>query len=526
MHARDARLLARLSRSPREIVFLNDDHLRVLSEAGEPPREALRVAALDGDAEDRIPAVVALARMGDERAREALAGLLAEAALAGRVAAELESLGHAYGGLADLAEPWLIGALASDDERTRRSAAQTCGRLRVAGAGPALVALAGSEPSDRFAARCALAAARASPRREVLVEVDRQWKSGRERGSLSLALVELAARGPAGVYEQSLRRCADLLAERSHDGSLPRALVGVLTARGAESQPLLDKVVRRSRHSEAVALALEALVAIDPELAERRARKVWRKSPHGAIAVWAKRYAGTGDAGAIDWVRRAGDHRSGSVRRDAVVALVGIGGQAAAEAAAELAAGTGDADLARLAREAVRPDLPRDVTAAMVRLGLADRDAAAAAIAALDHPATASQVVTRVFEHAGRLLWFDTEGGQVPPPYDRLITELTEISGAPVADVRQVATPEGATVSCTVDGSRYEWTPQDQGDWYDMDVVCDIADTLSPASPDPCSFIVLGDDGGQAVALVLADPDALERLAEETGTRLGGRLGA
>jgi HEAT repeat protein len=303
--------------------------------------------------------VIALARIGDARAGEALGGLLDEDDFAPQVAAELVHLEDSYRVHADVLGPWLVGALSSTDEQLRRNAAGTCGRLRVAGSGQALLALARTESWDRFATRHVLAAARAWPSREVFVEVERQWEAGHERDHLMEAFAELAAHAPAGVYEGPLRRCADLLAEQSHDGSLSRQLAGALQMRGMASRPLLERIIRKSRHSQAQARALEALYEVDPLLAERHARKVWKKCPSGAVTVWGKRYAGSADTEAVDLVRRAGEHSSAFVRLDAVKALTNIGGPAAAAAAGELASGTDDPEVARLARVVGRPDLLR-----------------------------------------------------------------------------------------------------------------------------------------------------------------------
>ena len=94
MCRRDVSLVAKLTRSPRKTCFFADDHLRLLSGADESVREALRTASFRGPAEDRIPAVIALARIGDARADEALGGLLDEDDFAPQVAAELVHLEH------------------------------------------------------------------------------------------------------------------------------------------------------------------------------------------------------------------------------------------------------------------------------------------------------------------------------------------------------------------------------------------------------------------------------------------------
>jgi hypothetical protein len=97
--------------------------------------------------------VIALARIGDARADEALGGLLDEDDFARQVAAELVHLEDGYRVHADVVGPWLVRALSSTDEQLRRNAAGTCGRLRVAGSGRALLALARTESWDRFATR-------------------------------------------------------------------------------------------------------------------------------------------------------------------------------------------------------------------------------------------------------------------------------------------------------------------------------------------------------------------------------------
>jgi hypothetical protein len=108
-------------RSPREIRFYEKEDLRLLGALSEPDRASLRAVAHAGAIEDRPNATVALVRLRDEAARDALAALLASPARADALI-PMRFVGDAADGHRDLVTPWLLELLDSADPALRHEA--------------------------------------------------------------------------------------------------------------------------------------------------------------------------------------------------------------------------------------------------------------------------------------------------------------------------------------------------------------------------------------------------------------------
>jgi hypothetical protein len=319
-------------RSPREIRFYEKEDLRLLGALSEPDRASLRAVAHAGAIEDRPNATVALVRLRDEAARDALAALLASPARADALI-PMRFVGDAADGHRDLVTPWLLELLDSADPALRHEAGLTCGTLRVADAGPRLVKLvraateaaAGGEQSQQLN-DLFYAAARAWPSREVADELRRWLALYPDPGDLIgfdarpvSAVVEIVRRGEPSARDWALRWCVEWLGARKYEGSDTADMVNVLVAGGTASVPLLEDVVQHSPYSAGAGCALKALAALDPVRAEHHARHHWAvslgRSRGTRRAVPGSRGAGRGRVGGPD---RQPDARSGRHLRHGV----------------------------------------------------------------------------------------------------------------------------------------------------------------------------------------------------------------
>jgi hypothetical protein len=319
----------------------------VLAAGGGPVEYALALA-------DRVSAVLALVWLGDPAAGEALAAVLDAPECADRFVSKLTDLGRVAGvfdGHRALLEPWLVARLGSPEQPATRAAGWACGRLRVAPAGPRLLALARETfrpahladwpwDSGRYLAQ----AARCWPSQEVLDEIRGRAEVLTE-GTLPIpslvsgpadpgeAVAEMAASAPVGRYEWALEYSAAML----RTGAQQYSMLGALEARAPGSIPLIDEIVCTAPGYEGPGSALGTLATVAPELADRRAREHWRRFPSSALEVFGRVYRGTGDPGVIALVSVIAAERP-LEGVDCVDALLWIGGDEALRAATGLMA--------------------------------------------------------------------------------------------------------------------------------------------------------------------------------------------
>ncbi|MFD4193967.1 hypothetical protein [Amycolatopsis thermoflava] len=208
--------LRRILADPAEIELrYSGDDLRLLRRASESERDRLREVARDGAPESRVPATLALARLGG--AREALAATLADDACTGLLADGIGALGENYPEYADLVAPWaarVLGAigfpLRDSVSPELRGLASACGELRIAEAGPVLLRIsrAADEPSYREkwpldSVLFLAAAAKVWPVAEVSEEITDRFGPNPDDSDSHVveAIGALAARGEPEVAE-------------------------------------------------------------------------------------------------------------------------------------------------------------------------------------------------------------------------------------------------------------------------------------------------------------------------------------
>ncbi|RZS37677.1 hypothetical protein EV193_105235 [Herbihabitans rhizosphaerae] len=492
--------LAALVACPSE-VYLLDEPDKTLAKMTDADRATLRATAAGGPEVERVAAAIVLARAGDEHAAAALAEVITDPVCRREAHLHLNHLGRiAFAAHADLLTPWLLDLLDNGDEVDRRSAAGSCGYLRVSAAGPRMLRLAregiaairaGGEHSwdPQWFLHWA---AEAWPTREVSDEV-RAWMDRDDYRPVE-AIPPLAARG----FEWALRWCAENVGAHGISSA-----ADALVERGADSVPLLEEALRVPRPAGG---ALVTLARIDLAKAGAHARADWPLFPEQAAEVLGEAHAGTADDGVVDLVLTILD-RERYVEETCAQALVRIGGPralAGAVRAVELLAERDPYhdDLRRL-RSLVRGASPaRPIAASMVRAGLVSKEIAdevAIELAAAGEPVAPDEVMVAAFDRAGLLVTVDPESGFVPVPYDRLLSRLAAISGA----VAEAVTLDGDRFSFVHNGILHAWTIDPDTDWYDTHIVWEVADLLS--------FVHIGQS-----RYVYADPDALDEFMNTT----------
>lgn len=526
--------------APRKINFWDDRDIRLLAMMSAEDRAELRLVAETGAVEDRVKAAIALARLRDEAAGDVLAGVLADPACVTETALYIDGVADAFGEHDELLTPWLAVLLDTGDEVSRRCAATSCGQLRVAATGPRLLRLArtglaelrrtGEHSWDPLS--FLTSAAKAWPSREVAEEVQ-VWLGLRADPDPELAPIDyrpteaaaqLAARAEPGVYEWALRWCAETLV--AGDSSY---VVDALLARGQESLPVLDEVVRTSPHEAAAGAALTALAVLDPDRADHYARTDWRRFPAQAVELLGERYRGTAAPDVVALVSQIVEDEDLDLAEYGVKTLVSIGGPAAVAAAARaverlVALDPYEPELRHL-RSLVSTAAPaRALAKQLTQLGLASSEVANEVVTELardPEPASAFTVLLAVLDHAGRLVSVAPEAGRIPPPYDEVLTAFVDAADGAltVENIDLTERPDGGIrFSFTQHGFTRTWDIGVNGDAYDLYTIWEVSDSLRPGNAaDPRRFIQL-DQGSYA----FADPDKLAQFCERNGIKLIG----
>ena len=143
-----------------------------------------------------------------------------------------------------------------------------------------------------------------------------------------------------------------------------------------------------------------------------------------------------------------------------------------------------------------------------------------------------------VLVERGYVHWFDTETGMFPnehhllmdtlasmvsPDLDRIIFE--EKPPEMTEDFAKVADGEGYTLIAYMDGKRYTLTAQDLGDWYDLDAVLGMLNSLARERGVGARFVPLP-TGDQTASVVAANQTAIAGAREAELIRIGGALAA
>jgi hypothetical protein len=114
-----------------------------------------------------------------------------------------------------------------------------------------------------------------------------------------------------------------------------------------------------------------------------------------------------------------------------------------------------------------------------------------------------------VLEHDGRLYWFDVETGEFPNEHDGLLFELADLAKPALDGVlfEEQAPPEDEgnyVLRAYMDGRTYELDAQNHGDWYDLEAVIGLLNSLTEARRSNVRFIVAAT--GDQTARVIAGP--------------------
>lgn len=121
-------------------------------------------------------------------------------------------------------------------------------------------------------------------------------------------------------------------------------------------------------------------------------------------------------------------------------------------------------------------------------------------------------------EHEGNIHWFDVETGMFPNEHNALLADLAALSKAFKDFTFEEIAPEGDEESeapykllAKGKGKKYEQEAQNFGDWYDVDAVLTLLNTIAEDIQANDRFLVL--PTGDQTAIVLAIPqDALATL--------------
>lgn len=542
--------------APREFPLHDADQLRLIDGLSESDRAVLREAARTGAIEDRAKAVVILARLGDEAARPALAELL-NGSRELPVVAAMAYLGPAAERHLDLLTPWLLAMLDPPDPWAFGLAARACGALRLAAAGPSLVALvraadaaSGTSVVTGDAVALLDAMACAWPSREA-AEVVREWLARHpdDGGPLGFsprplrAMAEIARRGADGDREWAARWCLDWLGSRAYGGNDTAEMSAALAFCGEWVVPLVEQAALTAPEPTGRESVFTALAALDGELAGRFAREHWSRFPRVAVAFLATRHRGTGEPGVVALLEEIAGRVYG-IDATCAWALVQVGGPRARQAAERIAG-------AAAARNSSDPALPglrslvaaaapaREIADEIVRLGLAPAAAADKVVTRMNAPGPAlagpwslaglepgtdapelrspHDVLVAVLAEAGHVVRLGFEADDDPPAYDGYLRQFEAASGGAIRLGEVEQTPDDGFVFLTYDhrGERQTEQLSDDPTMYLLEL-WEFVDGLEPdVEDDPRRFTQM------FVNLwVFADPKKLADFAERNGITL------
>lgn len=552
--------LSHLLDHPGQIATYREYDGRLLDATTHNERARLRRAIHSGDPKDRVMGVIALARLRDKNAGEALSELLADPSYLDETVAKLGFIGEAFPSYQYVVLPGLFTMLASTDARRRRIAASICGQLRIqATAGPLLDAsralAADDQPMSHWflaaAARITAAGPAADDVRQLLTLPDSAELDSAYIGHVfAPAVAAIAERGARygrnsqhnlSHQEWAVRWCAENVLTAT--GVTCSILIRALRRSGPAGMEALKSVVRRNPPVGSAGPALLALVDLDPLFALRAALTNWRHDPFTVIPALGRLCADTGDSHAITVIIEA-IQRSPHLGDIGAEALARIGGNAANRLATEIVRheitrNPSDESNTRL-RRVLGPRSPaHELARELVELSVISPLAAEVTLAELDEDEAAHphDTLIQLFDTEGILVTIDPESGTFPPTYDSLLAEFVAATGGAieVSDVALTVTPDdenddddaanddGADdddkdiwFSFVHNGQTQSWEPDNFGDWYDMLSVWEMTDSLTPADAnDPREFVQI-----ELNRYLFADPAALAEFHRRTGIDL------
>ncbi|MGW4585730.1 hypothetical protein [Amycolatopsis thermoflava] len=147
---------------------------------------------------------------------------------------------------------------------------------------------------------------------------------------------------------------------------------------------------------------------------------------------------------------------------------------------------------------------PGQIAAEMVALGLISRATAEEYLGNGPGETVPARLVRDLFEAEGVLVEFEPKSYTVPPAYGDLANRFATVAGT---SCENLELSDDFELSFVHNGQRHEFTPDDQGKYFDLLTVDEIAGALSP--PGPRRFVPLGEE-----AYVLVDPRALDQLVK------------
>lgn len=138
---------------------------------------------------------------------------------------------------------------------------------------------------------------------------------------------------------------------------------------------------------------------------------------------------------------------------------------------------------------------------------------------AFDEPdRQASLTPDSFFTRHGRVVWFDAETGMFPNQHDYLLSQIAQLSpDLKAATFTEVAPKDDQDdkalyqLGASLNNKRYQQAAQNYGDWYDVEAVLTLLNSMAQDVQSPDRFITLPTNDQTAIVMVI-EQTALQTL--------------